>query len=289
MTGFGQSSGTNERHRVAVTLRSVNSRYLDLSMKLREEYRAVEPAVRSAIEAEITRGRVDATLEVRPLQPLAAEVEIQSAVVLALHRACHEMAEKGLIASELSVGDLLAMPEVVEVRVEADTLDSSDENLLLEQLGLALDQLVRGRVTEGQQLRSILTERLGQLIDVARRLRDLAQGVRSRQQERLASRLAVLLEDVAIDEGRLAQEAAILVDKADVTEELDRLDAHLEHFRELVEGPDAAGKRLDFLSQEIQRELNTLGSKARDAELTRAVLDGKVLCEQIREQVQNVE
>jgi uncharacterized protein (TIGR00255 family) len=289
MTGFGQSSGTNERHRVAVTLRSVNSRYLDLSLKLREEYRALEPAVRSAIGKEIGRGRVDATLEIRPLHPLAAEVEIQSAVVLALHRACHEMAEKGLIAAELSVGDLLAMPEVVEVRVESDTLDGGDESLLLDQLGLALAQLVQGRETEGQQLRGILEQRLGELSDVARRLRELAQGVRVRQQERLASRLAALLEDLAIDEGRLAQEAAILVDRGDVMEELDRLEAHLSHFREVLEGREAAGKRLDFLSQEIQRELNTLGSKARDAELTRAVLDGKVLCEQIREQVQNVE
>jgi len=153
----------------------------------------------------------------------------------------------------------------------------------------ALAQLVGAREQEGAQLRRVLAERLSDLGAAAARLRARAPLVRQEIHDGLRRRLRELLDGAGVDEVRLAQEAALLVDRSDVAEELDRLDGHLSHFATLLEGDGALGKRLDFLSQEILRELNTLGSKCRDGEMARMVLDAKVTCEQLREQVQNVE
>ena len=289
MTGFGHSAGTSNNHQIDVTLRSVNSRYLDLSIKVRDEFRDRESAVRNQIEKELLRGRVDVSIEVRSLRPRSAHVEIQTEVVRALHRVGHEMAQKGFLSSELSLGDLLRMPEVIEVRVEPDALSEEGQQLLHDQLELALSSLVAARETEGALLAAILTEKMEELQAVAHELRALSGEVVQRQQRRLEERLKALLVQVDLEATRLEQEVAILADKGDITEEIDRLDAHLDHFRSVIGSSGSIGKRMDFLSQEIQRELNTMGSKAKDAEITKWVLDGKVLCEQLREQVQNVE
>jgi uncharacterized protein (TIGR00255 family) len=289
MTGFGQASGGDDRHRVTVGLRSVNGKFLDLSCRLREEHRGLEPALRATLESELHRGRIDATVEIRSRIPRPADVEVQMEVVRALHAASHELAEKGFIATELRLADLLGLPEVVEVRVAPDRLEHDDEALVLDVCRRALDQLVEARETEGTRIATMLEERLDELERLAASLAGRLAGVRDRLREGLERRLADLLGDRELDQGRLAQEVALLVDRTDVTEETDRLGAHLAHFREVMAGPGPMGKRLDFLSQELLRELNTIGAKARDAELTRHVVDAKVVCEQLREQVQNVE
>jgi uncharacterized protein (TIGR00255 family) len=289
MTGFGQGRVTGERHTVAVSLRSVNGRFLDLVLRLDEPYRALEAPLRALLESELRRGRIEANVEVRPLQPLPAEVTIQTGVVEGLHRAWHDLAERGLVGSELTLGDLLRLPEVVSIQLAADQVGEGEQTLALGAARCALTQLVAARDQEGEQLARILGERLAELVEAAARLRLRAPAVRDELHAGLKRRLHELLEARSMDEVRLAQEVALLVERGDVVEELDRLDAHLVHFRELLATDGALGKRLDFLSQEILRELNTLGSKCRDAVMARTVLDAKVLCEQLREQVQNVE
>jgi len=295
MTGFGQGSASGERHQVSVTLRSVNGRFLDLVVRLDEPYRALEAPLRARLEEQLRRGRVEINVDVRALQALPARVTIQTGVVEALHRAWHDLAERGLVASELTLGDLLRIPEVVSVQLAADQVGEEEQSLALAAAHTALLQLVEAREQEGEQLARILGERLAELTQAAARLRARAPAVRDELHASLARRLQELLasrpgqDNRAVDDVRLAQEVALLVERGDVTEELDRLDAHLAHFAELLSGDGSLGKRLDFLSQEILRELNTVGSKCRDAEMARTVLDAKVLCEQLREQVQNVE
>ncbi len=289
MTGFGQGSATGDRHHVSVSLRSVNGRFLDLVLRLDEPYRALEAPLRTLLEGELRRGRVEANVEVRPLQPLPAQVTIQTGVVEGLHRAWHDLAERGLVGSELTLGDLLRLPEVVSIQLAADQVGEAEQALAESAARTALVQLVAARDQEGVQLARILGERLAELVEAAARLRARAPAVREELHAALKRRLHDLLEARPMDEVRLAQEVALLVERGDVVEELDRLDAHLVHFRELLTTGGALGKRLDFLSQEILRELNTLGSKCRDAVMARTVLDAKVLCEQLREQVQNVE
>ena len=289
MTGFGQASATGPRHQIAVTLRSVNAKFLDLALRVKEEYRGVEPRLRALLEGELRRGRVEAAVELRPLAPLPARVVVQTEVVRALHEACDDLEARGLLAGRLQMGDLLRLPEVVQVQMAPDSLDDDEADLVVRTAEEALAQMVAARDLEGVTLSRVLGERLGELQAAAGRLRARAPEVRGELHEGLRRRVRELLAGPAVDELRLAQEVALLAERSDVVEELDRLDGHLRHFAGLLAEPGALGKRLDFLAQEILRELNTLGAKCRDGEMTRTVLDAKVLCEQLREQVQNVE
>jgi uncharacterized protein (TIGR00255 family) len=289
MTGFGQASGENRRHAVSVALRTVNHRFLDVQVRLPEELRGVEGGLRDRIAAQVARGRVEARVEVRPLGERPARVQLHMGVVRAAHAATHELVSQGLLSAELAAGDLLRLPEAFRVELEPDQWDAEDDQLLLAVVDEALAQLAAGRDLEGRNLAAVLVRRLDELEVVLARLEALRQPAREELGAAVGRRLADLLDGQALDPGRLAQEVALLVDRSDVREELDRLASHLHHCRELMAAAEATGKRLDFLTQEIFRELNTLGAKCRHAEMVRAVLDGKVLCEQLREQVQNVE
>lgn len=293
MTGFGQATGADERHQVTVTARSVNHRFLEIRLRLPDEARAGEPAVQELFAAELSRGRVEAAVEVRRLGERQVAVEVDRQVVRQAHAAFEELVGGGLVARALTAGDLLRLPEAVTVRVAPDRWDEGDQALLLAVARQARDQLVAGRQAEGVRLGAVLAERLDELAAVAAELAVLAPAARDEAAAALAARLDELLArngaGTRLDPQRLEQEVALLAERGDVREELDRLAAHLDHFRELLGGPGAVGKRLDFLTQEVLRELNTLGAKSRHVGLTRLVLDGKVLVEQLREQVQNVE
>lgn len=293
MTGFGQATGADGRHQVTVTARSVNHRFLEIRLRLPDEARAGEPAVQDLFAREIARGRVEAAAEVRRLGEREVAVEVDRQVVRQAHAAFEELVGGGLVARPLTAGDLLRLPEAVTVRVEPERWEEGDQALLLAVAGAARDQLVAGREAEGARLAAALGERLDELGAVTAELAALAPAARDEAAAALGARLDELLARNAagtrLDPGRLEQEVALLAERGDVREELDRLAAHLDHFRDLLAAPGAVGKRLDFLTQEVLRELNTLGAKSRHVGLTRLVLDGKVLVEQLREQVQNVE
>jgi len=292
MTGFGQAEGSNARHAVAVVLRGVNHRFLDLVLRLRDEARASEAELRELLAGELHRGRVDAVVEVTRSQPLRPRVEIDGELVRALHHACHDLVEQGLLSGGLTLGDLARLPEVVRVSLREDVWDEEDRRLLQGLARQALDQFQSARSQEGERLAQLLAGRLAELQEVAARMESRREQVAGQLAESLRRRLQELLAGLGaggLDESRLAQEAALLVDRSDVREELDRLTSHLEHFRSVAAEPGSIGKRLDFLTQEILREVNTLGAKCRDIEMVRWTLDAKVLCEQLREQVQNVE
>jgi uncharacterized protein (TIGR00255 family) len=292
MTGFGQATAGDERHQVTVTARSVNHRFLEVRLRVPDEARAGESALQDLFAEELSRGRVEASVEVRRLGPRGVEVEVDREAVLSAHAAFEELVGGGLVAQQLTAGDLLRLPEAVTVRVAPDRWEESDQATLVAVAREARDQLVAGREAEGARLARLLGERLAELAAVAAELAALAPEARREAAAALRGRLEELLAasgGARLDSGRLEHEVAVLAERADVSEELDRLGAHLEHFRELLATPGAVGKRLDFLTQEILRELNTLGSKCRHLEMTRRVLDGKLLVEQLREQVQNVE
>lgn len=293
MTGFGQGAAESSRVRATVTLRGVNHRYLDLILRLKDEYRAVEPALRELLAAELQRGRVETVIEVETLGTAPVEIVFNEELAETLHGIQQNLEQRGLIQGGVSFADLLRLPEVVKLQPkEAIEWTDEDQAVLLGAAQVALEQLVTARVTEGEKIQESLLPRLDGLAQMVRDVTERRAVVAEEFSESLRRRLAELLSNQpadALDENRLAQEVAYLVDKSDVSEELDRLGSHLEHFRQIMGGEGSLGKRLDFLTQEIFRELNTLGAKSRDSEMIRLVLDGKVLCEQIREQVQNVE
>jgi uncharacterized protein (TIGR00255 family) len=289
MTGYGEASGENARQGITVSLRAVNHRFLDLQLRIGEELRGSEAALRDAIGKEVSRGRVEARVELRPIAQRRATVQVNMGVIREAHVAVHQLVEAGLIDRGLSAGDLMRLPEAFRVELGVEEWSPEDEELLLGVARGAVAQLVASREKEGASLAAIMEEKLRGMESVVARL-DLLRGpVREEMAAALKRRLAELLGGQPLDETRVAQEVALLVDRSDVSEEIDRLRSHAEHFRAVMGEAAAAGKRLDFLTQEVFRELNTLGAKCRNAEMTRAVLDAKVLCEQIREQVQNVE
>lgn len=289
MTGYGEASGENSRHGVAISLKAVNHRFLDLQIRMGDEARPSEAALRDLLGKEIARGRLEARLEVRPLFERRASVQFHLGIARAAHAATHQLVEAGLIERGLAAGDLLRVPEAFRVDLESEAWDEADHELLLKVARDAVSQLVSGRLLEGASLEAAMAERLRALDGLVVRLDELRGPVREEMAAAFRRRVGELMEGRTMDEARLAQEVALLIDRSDVSEEIDRLRSHLEHFRSVTAEPGPAGKRLDFLTQEIFRELNTLGAKCRNAEMTRVVLDAKVLCEQIREQVQNVE
>jgi uncharacterized protein (TIGR00255 family) len=289
MTGYGEASGENARQGITVSLRAVNHRFLDLQLRIGEELRGSEAALRDAIGREIARGRVEARVEVRPVTDRRASVQVNMGVIREAHVAVHQLVEAGLVERGLSAGDLMRLPEAFRVELESADWTPEDDELLLGVAREAVAQLVASREKEGVSLAAAMAEKLQGVEDAVARLDALRGPVREEMAAALRRRVAELLGGQPLDEGRIAQEVALLVDRCDVSEEIDRLRSHVGHFRAVTVEGNAAGKRLDFLTQEIFRELNTLGAKCRNAEMTRAVLDAKVLCEQIREQVQNVE
>lgn len=289
MTGYGHAAEEGKRYRVRVTLRSVNHRFLDVVLRLRDEQRASEPALRDLLAGSVTRGRLEVGVDVEPTDAGSSRLVVDKGILDQLSRALDGLLEEDLIERGLTAGDLIRHPQLLRVAEPERHWKAEDEELLLRVARSALVELVQARETEGAKLVEALRERLSGLTCVAAELRELAPEARNEAAAALRDRLEALLGDHELDPSRLAQEAAVLADRSDVTEELDRLDAHLEHFDELLAGDGAVGKRLDFLTQEIFRELNTLGSKCRHAPMTRRVLDAKVLCEQLREQVQNLE
>lgn len=289
MTGYGEASGENARQGITVSLRAVNHRFLDLQLRIGEELRGSEAALRDVIGKEAARGRVEARVELRPVAERKATVQVNMSVIREAHVAVHQLVENGLIDRGLSAGDLMRLPEAFRVELGVEEWSPEDEELLLRVTREAVAQLVASREKEGASLGAVMEEKLRGVEGAVARLDALRGPVREEMAAAFKRRLAELLGGQPLDETRVAQEVALLVDRSDVSEEIDRLRSHVEHFRAVMREGAAAGKRLDFLTQEVFRELNTLGAKCRNAEMTRAVLDAKVLCEQIREQVQNVE
>jgi uncharacterized protein (TIGR00255 family) len=291
MTGFGRGVAEQGRTRATVDVRAVNHRFLDL--KLRGALApALEDAIGTKVRAAIERGAVTVSVHLAR-QASTTSTRIDQAAARAAHQQLTELSRAlGVAGPDLAL--VLAQPGVV-VTGEDEPRDEGDAPAVLAALDAALVQLCQMRDGEGQALARELIMRLDELGASRVTLGKLAADVPERVQKRLTQRLERLLADEAdparesLDPVRLAQEVALLAERADVTEELVRLASHLDQARALVTGAGASGRRLDFLVQEIGRELNTIGSKSAVTEISTAIVEAKAVLEKVREQVQNVE
>jgi uncharacterized protein (TIGR00255 family) len=295
MTGFGRGVAEHGRTRATVDVRAVNHRFLDL--KLRGALApALEEAIGTRVRSALERGAVTVSVHLAR-DAGGGTMRVDQAAARTAHDQLTELARVlGIAGPDLAL--VLAQPGVVIVADE-DPRDDSDGPAVLAALDGALAQLAGMRDGEGQALARELLLRLDELTALRTALARLAADVPERVQRRLSQRLERLLQDEAadkgsdaagwLDPGRLAQEVALLAERADVTEELVRLASHLEQARALVTGAGASGRRLDFLVQEIGRELNTIGSKSAVTEISSAIVEAKAVLEKVREQVQNVE
>lgn len=296
MTGIGEAAEQNGLHRVTVTARSVNHRYFDLVLRLRPPYRVLEPELRSLVAADVLRGRVELAVEIEAVSR-ASGMEVCDEVAETLQLAARRWRRRGLVVSELSAGELLSAPHVLRSDHVPAVLSPEEKTLSIRVCRSAVAALVTEREREGRVLAAALEAHLSGLrdcIDVlaARRqevVAGTAAGLEQRVRELIDARGLDAEAGGGLDSARLVQEVALLIERSDIAEELERLGGHLDGFAAAMAAEGAVGRRLDFLTQEILRELNTVGSKSRDLEMQHGVVEGKVLCEQLREQVQNVE
>ncbi|HNU83629.1 MAG TPA: YicC family protein [Thermoanaerobaculia bacterium] len=289
MTGAGVAHASAEGWRCHVRLASVNHRFLDVVVRLPERLRGREPELRQLVAARLARGRVEVEVAIEPEGDRAVSLALDEAAVEALHQALGTLREKGWIAGELAAGDLLRLPSLLRFGSGDEGWGEGAERLLRDTVTAATDALIAAREAEGERLREALEQRLEAFRALAQRLATRREALRQELLAGLRRRLATLAAEIPVAEERLAQEAALLVERSDVSEELDRLRAHLERFGELLAVTGPVGKQLDFLCQELQREVGTIGAKSRDLATTQDVLAAKLLCEQLREQIQNLE
>lgn len=284
MTSFARVEFDADYGRGAWELRSVNHRFAEVFVRLPDDFRSLEGAVRERISASVKRGKLDCTLRFDTARTQFKALKVNERAAGDVVRAAQRIAE--MLGEDVSINplDVLRWPGVTDV--EEIDLDATAK-LVLNSLDDALDQFLDGRKREGDKLKAMMLARLSgvrdQIVMLETRVPEIIESIRDRYQQRIRD-----LAD-GVDEARVEQESALLLQRLDVAEELDRLGAHVEEVARVLDLDEPVGRRLDFLMQELNREANTLGSKSTDTTVSQTSMDLKVLIEQVREQVQNIE
>lgn len=287
MTGFANAQIEHANHSIRVELKSVNHRYLDIQFRLPEELRTFELSLRNIISQNVSRGKIECRIIIDEINISDNSLQTNWNIIDTLAKLGEQINDKYPSLNKLSVADIIRFPKVIEqgnLNQEEDISQTIEE--LLQQ---ALNQFNQDRAREGEKLQQHLSERLDKMLVEIQQLQQIFPELLEQYRQKITQRLSEALADV--NEDRIAQEFTLFVQKADVDEEFSRLKTHIEEVRRIINNPvkQSCGKRLDFIMQELNREANTLGSKAISIESTRTSVELKVLIEQMREQVQNIE
>lgn len=283
MTGFVRTQAQDVLGVVSWEIRSVNHRYLDLAFKLPERFRSLEAKLRELAAAHLSRGRVECQLRFQSVAASESDFQINEPLLQTLQQAYDRISTTFKEPVALNFVDLLRWPGVMQVSQENDLLDQ----LVLDQFEVAMQQLIEHRAREGEKLKALLEERLTQMQSELKKAHEALPSILVLQKQKLQHRFEEA--QIQLDAERVEQEMVLLAQKIDVSEELDRLALHIEEVNRILAKDKPCGRRLDFLMQEFNREANTLGSKSISDITTTISLELKVLIEQMREQVQNIE
>lgn len=290
MTGYGSGSHQQDDVAVLVEVRTVNHRFLDIHVRLAREYAFLETEVQKAVRAAIERGRVDVSVNIRTVR--RAELLLDASLAKSYYEAALHLREELQLSDPPDLKTLLSLPGVLQDR-DVCTPEGEDVSAVQKAVTSCLDRAMQSvlqmRTQEGDALKTDMVRHLSGIQQKNDLLKVLLPSTVEEYRTRLSDRLAQLLPPNAIDPQRLAQEVAILAERSDISEEVDRLDSHLEQCNELIEAEKEAGKKLDFLLQEMQREVNTILSKTGSMEIKRLGIALKADIEKLREQVQNIE
>jgi uncharacterized protein (TIGR00255 family) len=292
MTGFASLTRDDERGAIGVTIRSVNHRFLDLQLRLPAAVADLEPRLRALVHKRLARGRVEITIALQLRQPTAPEVVLNADFAEALASAIEQARSRGLVSGVLEAGDLLRMPQALTIRerlIEASggstQLGSDVESAVM----TAVEQLDQMRVREGVHLRADLDARKSLLSGLIARIAAAAAAGSQEMETRLLERAREIAGALPIDQAALSQEVVRVAQRSDISEEVTRFHGHLAHWDALSDSAEPCGRKLDFLLQEMNREINTIGSKADGLQVAEVVIEAKAELERMREQVQNVE
>lgn len=288
MTGYGAGQSTHEGVLVKVEVRAVNHRFLDTSIRTPREFPGFENRVKDALKERVSRGRISVTVDVGR-EGDSVRLVVDESLAAGYSEVLRELADRHGLPLATDALSLAQLPDLVR-RESLETDPAVAQVALDEALRCALEQLLEMRLVEGRSLQADLAARIAHVDELLDRIDRAAAGVSEQVRDRLHARLARLVpEGVDVDAGRVAQEVALLADRADIVEELVRFRAHNEAFRAFLEKEEPVGKRLDFLLQEMNREVNTIGSKSQEATIAHLVVEVKEEIERLREQVQNIE
>jgi len=290
MTGFGRGEAKGLGYHFSVEMKSVNYRFQETIVKMPRTFLSFEDTIRKIIQEKVKRGRIEVYVNLKETEERKRMVKVDKDLTLKYDISLKELAQSLNTTYHTNIFRLVNLPEVLSVEeeeIEAEILWPVLENAVQ----IALAQLLDMRLQEGERLKNDLRQRIVFMQQLVQAIADRAPKVVNEYQERLRERLKDLLDNnnIEIDESRVAMEVALLADKASIDEEVVRLKSHLEEFAQTLSSSEPVGRKLDFLVQEMNREINTVGSKANDLEITKLVVEGKCELEKIREQIQNME
>jgi uncharacterized protein (TIGR00255 family) len=293
MTGFASVNSEDDRATINVTIRSLNHRHLDLQLRIPQSLAAIESDVRALVSRVVARGRVELGLSVQLRQAPGVEVEFNDAFGTALEKALDQARSRGLVTGTLTPGDILRLPQALTIRERPVEADEAAQAEVAARARAAIERALADmdtmRAREGDHLRADLDERRTLVADLVERVAVAADEGRVAVEERLRERVRQLREELQADENAVAQEIVRAAARSDISEEISRFRAHVSHWVTLADSTEPCGRKLDFLLQEMNREVNTMGSKADGLRVSELIIAAKAELEKMREQVQNVE
>lgn len=288
MTGFGRAELTRDNWNVKLEIKSVNHRYLDMALRLPKAYGGLEDALRRTIQGEFARGRVEVFLNIEEFGEQTRMVKVDKPLLKGYVSALQEVQKELGFSELLSLEHILKLPDVMQIS-EPEINWEELEGLVLETLHVAITQLQNMRSAEGEKLAHDILHKLTTIEHLIQRIEGRAPEVVIAYRRRLEERISEILQGTSLSEDRLVTEVAIFADRCSIDEELVRLGSHIQQFRQSFQQTVPVGRKLDFLLQEMNREINTIGSKANDGDTAGLVVEVKSELEKIREQVQNIE
>lgn len=289
MTGYGRATQNFNGREICIDIKSVNHRYFDFSSKISKDYIYLEEKIKSAINSSVSRGKIDFYLFIDSAKESGYDISINEEIALGYVNAFKYLSKKFKIKNDLTSTFFSKIPDVIKLKKkEVDETELTEQVLLV--LSQALESYNSMRFIEGEKLAQYVNENLDTILGTVSEIEKLAPESVENYKNRLKAKMIETLEGREYDEQRLITEVAIFADKIDVGEEMVRLRSHISQFKDLMNGDtQAIGKKLDFIVQEMNREINTIGSKCNSIEITRLVVDTKSVIEKIREQIQNIE
>lgn len=288
MTGFGRATAQADGYFITVELKSVNHRYFDFSCRLPRQYGFAEEKLKTYINSRVSRGKIDCFLGVEALDTEDAEVLVNHTLASAYVNALKELSQTYSLKEDFGASFVSRFPDVFVLR-KADEDEDKLWSLILPVAEQAVDKFIAMREAEGEKMRRDIALRADSIIESVSFIEERSPQTVKEYNDKLVARVHELIGDVSLDEGRIMQEVAVFADKVAVSEETVRLRSHISQLNSFLNSDEPVGRKMDFLVQEINREANTIGSKASDVEIARRVVDIKAEVEKIREQIQNIE
>ena len=287
MTGFGRASLESNGKNYIIEIKTVNNKYSDITVKSPKRLSFMEDKIRKQIANRITRGKVEVLVSFFDFSNKSKNVVLNKKIAKEYIKQLREIADENNLSENISVVEIAKLPDILN-SIDSDN-DEEIASEALQCLNMALDSLIEMRKAEGENIKQDLLVRIERVQNLVDKIAENSKGIVEEYVSKLEKRVKEILKTDVVDENRIAQEAVIYADKTSIEEELTRLNSHIVQFKELVNSDGPVGRKLDFMIQEMNRETNTIGSKAGSGEITKAVIDLKVELEDIREQIQNIE